>query len=134
MKKRTYQSKKINQINWEEIKKDVDGKRVVFAIDVAKTIQFASLSYRHGECAKLVRWEHPKETALMLDQLAELDCPVIVVMESTSSYGDALRHQCNLRWFEVHQASAKRVHDAKEVYDGVPSMHDAKSATVIGRN
>ncbi len=29
--------------------------------------------------------------------------------------------------------SAKRVHDACEVYDGVPSMHDAKAAQVIGR-
>jgi transposase len=33
----------------------------------------------------------------------------------------------------THQASAKRVHDAKEVYDGVPSLHDAKAATIIGR-
>ena len=41
--------------------------------------------------------------------------------------------KCRERGFDIHQASAKRVHDAKEVYDGVPSMHDAKSATVIAR-
>jgi hypothetical protein len=34
---------------------------------------------------------------------------------------------------EVHQMSAKRVHDACEVYDGVPSLHDAKAAQVIER-
>ena len=27
--------------------------------------------------------------------------------------------------------NAKRVKDASEIYDGVPSMHDAKSATII---
>ena len=32
---------------------------------------------------------------------------------------------------EVHQMSAKHVHDACEVYDGVPSLHDAKAAQVI---
>jgi transposase len=34
---------------------------------------------------------------------------------------------------EIHQVSAKRVHDACEVYDGVPSLHDAKAAQVIAR-
>lgn len=29
--------------------------------------------------------------------------------------------------------SPKRVHDAAEVYDGVPSLHDAKAAYLIGR-
>ena len=34
-----------------------------------------------------------------------------------------------LYWKEL----PKRVHDAAEVYDGVPSLHDAKSAYLIGR-
>ena len=69
----------------------------------------------------------------MLTRLEELECTVTVVMGSTSAYGDPLRYQCRERGFDIHQASAKRVHDAKEIYDGVPSMHDAKSATVIAR-
>ena len=133
MKKRTYQSKEINQINWECIKKEINGEPVVFAVDVAKTMQFALLGDEHGRCAKIIRWEHPQETDLMLTRLEELECPVTVVMESTSTYGDPIRYQCRERGFDIHQASAKRVHDAKEVYDGVPSMHDAKSATVIAR-
>ena len=54
-------------------------------------------------------------------------------MESTGTYGDALRYQFRQNGFEVHQISAKRVCDAREVYDGVPSLHDAKAATVITR-
>jgi transposase len=67
----------------------------------------------------------------MLDMLKELSCPVVAVMESTSTYGDAIRYQLRQLGFEVHQASAKRVHDAKEVHDGVPSLHDAKAASII---
>jgi transposase len=55
------------------------------------------------------------------------------VMESTGVYGDTLRGQLRQGGFETHQVSAKRVHDACEVYDGVPSLHDAKAAQVIAR-
>lgn len=133
MKKRTYQSKKINQIDWEKVKMSINGEPIVFAIDVAKTEQFALLSYHNNQSSQHIRWQHPQETRLMLSQLENMDCPVVVVMESTSTYGDALRYQCQQKGFEIHQANAKRVHDAKEVYDGVPSLHDAKSASIIGR-
>ena len=48
MKKRTYQSKEINQINWELVKKEINGEYMVFAVDVAKTMQFALLGDEHG--------------------------------------------------------------------------------------
>lgn len=133
MKKRTYRSKKINQINWELLRESLDGDKIVFAIDVAKHDQFALLRTADGTLSELVRWKHPEQSTMMLDSLEGLNCPVVVVMESTSTYGDALRYHCRERGFDIHQASAKRVHDAKEVYDGVPSLHDAKAATIIAR-
>ena len=33
----------------------------------------------------------------------------------------------------VYRISPKRVHDAAELYDGVPSLHDVKAAYLIGR-
>jgi hypothetical protein len=33
----------------------------------------------------------------------------------------------------VYRMSGKRTHDAAEVYDGVPSLHDAKSAAIIAK-
>jgi transposase len=53
--------------------------------------------------------------------------------QSTSTYGDAMRYQFRQAGFTIHQASAKRVHDAKEIYDGVPSLHDAKAAWLIAQ-
>jgi len=34
---------------------------------------------------------------------------------------------------KVYRVSPKRCHDAAEVYDGVPSLHDSKAAAIIGR-
>jgi len=56
-----------------------------------------------------------------------------VVMESTSTYGDSLRYQCRQAGFAIYQANAKKVHDAREIFDGVPSLHDAKSAWLIAK-
>jgi len=54
-------------------------------------------------------------------------------MESTGCYGDAMRHQFRQAGFAAYQASAKRVHDAQEIFDGVPSLHDAKAACLIAK-
>lgn len=131
MKKRTYRSKKINQINWAALSEQLNGEKLVFAIDIAKHDQFAKMSTADGAVSELVKWKHPEESFLMLDMLESLGSPVCVVMESTSTYGDAIRYHCRERGFEIHQANAKRVHDAREVFDGVPSLHDAKAATII---
>ncbi|MFO0749184.1 MAG: hypothetical protein U1F43_26500 [Myxococcota bacterium] len=49
-------------------------------------------------------------------------------MESTSTYGDPLREQMARLEVPVFRVSTKRTHDAAELFDGVPSMHDAKAA------
>jgi transposase len=49
----------------------------------------------------------------------------------SGTYGDALRWQLRALGAEIFRASAKRVHDAAEVYDRVPSLHDAKATDLI---
>jgi len=75
----------------------------------------------------LVKWEL-LETTAPIQGLQQLGCPVAVVMESTGTYGDAMRHQFRQAGFDIWQASAKRVHDAKEIFDGVSSLHDCRDA------
>jgi len=133
MKKRTYRSKEVKQINWDELKKSLSGEKIAVAIDVAKQKQYAVLTNMDGSLSELFRWQHPEQTSQVFEAIGVLDCPTTVIVESTSTYGDIFRHQSLLRGFDVHQASAKRVHDAKEVYDGVPSLHDAKAARIIAR-
>lgn len=133
MKKRTYRAKNVNKINWEKVAKQLSGEATVFAIDLAKEKQYAILANADKLVSELICWNHPEQTREVLTALGGLGCPLDIVMESTGTYGDALRHQFRQSGFSIYQMNAKRVSDAQEIYDGVPSMHDAKSATVIAR-
>lgn len=133
MKKRTYRAKNVNKINWATITERLSGDLSVFAIDVAKQKQYALLTNADNSVSELLWWNHPEQTSEVLSILEGLSCSLEVVMESTGTYGDALRYQFRQSGFAIYQMNAKRVSDAQEVYDGVPSMHDAKSATVITR-
>lgn len=125
MKKHNYRTKKVNEINWSELGQQLGGEAVTFAVDVAKAQQYALLTNDAQNLSTLVKWELLETTAL-IQGLQHLGCPVTVVMESTGTYGDAMRHRFRQAGFAIWQASAKRVHDAKEIFDGVPSLHDAK--------
>lgn len=127
MKKRSYRAQKINEVRWEEMADRVKDKVVVWAIDVAKVEQYGVLINSEREVT--VKWAHPAETPALLERMRALACgSLTAVMESTEVYGDTLRRQLREVGIEVRQMSAKRVHDACEVYDGVPSLHDAKAA------
>jgi transposase len=54
-------------------------------------------------------------------------------MEPTGTYGEPLRQMLMVSGAQVFSISPKRVHDAAEVFDGVPSMHDAKACVVIAQ-
>jgi transposase len=132
MKKHNYRTKKVNEINWPELGQQLGGQAVTFAVDVAKAQQFALLTNNEQSISILVKWD-VFETIHLIHELKQLNGPITVVMESTGTYGDAMRHQFRQAGFALYQASAKRVHDAKEIFDGVPSLHDAKAACLIAK-
>jgi len=108
----------------------------IVAIDVAKTKFVAAIATASGDAVKLVKFEHPRQTGLFLEQLSilgEAGRMPAVVMEPTGTYGDAVRYQCHQRGLTVHMMPPKHTHDFAEVFDGVPSMHDAKAAVVLAR-
>ena len=69
----------------------------------------------------------------LLDALKQTERKLVVVMEPTGTYGDAIRYQCHALGLSVHMMPPKYSHDFAEVLDGVPSMHDPKAATVLAR-
>jgi transposase len=108
----------------------------IVAIDVAKTKFVAALATATGEVLKLVKFDHPRQTFAFLGLLKALrgaELEPKVVMEPTGTYGDALRYQCHRLGVPVHMMPPKHTHDFAEVFDGVPSMHDAKAAAVLAK-
>jgi transposase len=56
---------------------------------------------------------------------------VVVGLESTGTYSDAVRYAMTEAGLEVQRVSGKSVSDYKEIFDGVPSQHDGKDAAMI---
>ena len=133
MKKRRYRAQKCKDVDWAKLTERCVGNTVILAIDVAKTDFVATLMLDHREILTRVKWNHPDETPLWFSGLEQLAAVTRVeaVMEPSGTYGDALRWQLNKRGIAVYKANPKRVHDGAEVYDGVPSLHDAKAADII---
>ncbi len=134
MKKRVYKATKVKKINLEKLKKQVDGERIIFSVDVAKEDFMATILRQDREVLVTISWKHPFESQLILDlMLKELRWDSLeVAMEPSGTYGDSLRTQFQAQGIAVYRVSPKRCHDASEVFDGVPSSHDAKAAAIIG--
>ena len=135
MSKRRYSATEFEEVNWVAMAEQVAGQRIVFGVDVAKDDFFAALLDAERAPLTTVKWTHPQHTRALVEQLVRLSetAQLDVVMEPSGTYGDALRWQLVSLGLDVYRVSPKRVHDAAEVYDGVPSLHDAKAAYLIGR-
>ncbi len=135
MKKRIYRATKVKELNLGKLQEQVDGNDIVLAVDVAKEDFFAVIVGNDQQVFATLKWKHPVETNFLLDIiLKELSWSSLeVVMEPSGTYGDSLRSQFLNAGIAVYRVSPKRCHDAAEVFDGVPSMHDAKACTIISR-
>jgi len=134
MKKRIYRGVNVKKVDEERLADAVRGKRVVFGVDVAKEAMVGSVVVERNDVKLNVKWTHPAETTELVELITGLPAASIeVAMEPSGTYGDALRYQFAMCGVPVCRVSPKRSHDAAEVYDGVPSWHDVKSAGLIAR-
>ena len=135
MSRGRYHAADFKTVNWEEIAEQTVGQRIVFAIDIAKDDFVGTLMKMDRTPIKTLKWTHPRQTGKLVTHLLKTFDLVLfeVVMEPSGTYGDALRGLFVKAGVRVFRISPKRVHDAAELYDGVPSMHDAKAAYLIAR-
>jgi transposase len=133
MSKGRYRVRDCQGVDWSQLGERACAGGVIVAVDVAKEDFVAAVVRASGELLERIKWHHPEQTRLVLDGLVALQAhgELVVVMESSGSYGDALRWQLQVRGIDVYRVSSKQVHDSAEVYDGVASLHDAKAADLI---
>jgi len=136
MKKRIYRRMPVNQFQPSSISLDEVGARLVFAVDVAKVDMVAAIAGDDGRVLNTIAWKAPSENAAVLGILQAFRAAgflVEVAMEPSGTYGDVLQYHLEKDGFPIFMVSGKRTYDARELYDGVPSLHDAKSAAIIAR-
>jgi transposase len=131
MSKRKYRATKIQDVDRAKLSAELETQRIIVAIDVAKEDFYAAIVDEKGRTHEIVKWVHPAESRSFLKFVEQLGAGVEIVMEPSGVYGDAIRAALDGAGVAVFRVSPKRVHDAAEVYDGVPSLHDAKAATLI---
>lgn len=131
-KKNPYRAIDVKSVDVTKL--DLEGQeRIAVGVDIAKVAMKAAVVDSLGRLVVTVKWKHPRETAEFVGFLKDLGPGVEVAAESTGSYGTALVSNLRARGFRVFAVSTKRSHDAAEVFDGVPSQHDAKDAYVLAR-
>jgi len=134
MRKRIYRAVSVKSLNREKLAELVKGNRVVLGVDVAKEDFVGAFMNEGREVIRTIKWKSPGEVADIVTLLKELPWSTLeVAMEPSGTYGDTLRAFLQKEGFSVYLVSPKKTFDASEVYDGVPSSHDAKSAAIIAK-
>ena len=136
MKKRIYKRIPVNAFLPSSIVIGALGGQLVFAIDVAKVDMVAAIATGSGQVLSTISWKAPMQNAKVIEILVgfkALGLNVQTVLESTGTYGDVLRFALETAGIPVFRVSGKRTFDAREVFDGVPSLHDAKSAAILAK-
>lgn len=134
MKKRAYRSVDISRVNMDRLSEKVKGKRIAVGMDVAKEDYYACLMDEQREAVITTKWKHPLHSRAFVNLISSLATSSMeVAMEPSGSYGDPVRQLLMESGIKVFRVSPKRSHDAAEVYDGVASLHDAKSGAIIAK-
>ena len=130
MKKRSYHAVAFQQTNLEQLERRLPD-RVVVGIDIAKKVMYATLMDESREILVVLKWDHLCESRRVVSWFAGLGQVNEVALEPSGTYGDALRYCLKTAGLEVFRVSPKMVKDAREIYDGVPSSHDAKASATV---
>lgn len=132
-KSRAYRATKIKHVDWEKVVQGRDGQACWVGNDVSKNDALAVLRWPDGSFERPCRLENPLEVTTWSTILAQLATgrTLIVALEPSGTYGDALRQALGDAGLTPHRVSPKAVSDFAEVFDGVPSQHDGKDAAVV---
>lgn len=135
--KRMYRRRPVKNVSLDSLKEIANlkgGPETRVGLDIGK-----------GEIVAVVRWadgafecpwsiKNPLEIAdliALLLSLKEICGSLVIGLESTGTYGEAIRAAMTGAFLVVHRISGKASSDYKEIFDGVPSQHDGKDAAII---
>ena len=106
----------------------------VVGLDIGKAEIVACLRWRSGAFERPWSVANTGQIDLLVERLLALKeaCGGLIAgMESTGTYGEAVRRALTLAGIETHRISGKSTADYQEIFDGVPSQHDGKDAAIV---
>jgi transposase len=133
MRRRAYGGTGVNHVDLLRLVQGKDALDVAVGIDVGKHKLFAVCRWADGKFERPWRVTNPSEIAELVTLLQRVGAgrKLVVAMESSGTYGDALRQALADAGIELQRVGTKAAHDYAEVFNGVPSQHDGKDAAVV---
>src|SRR3954470_22081737 len=133
MSSKAYRATRVNEVNWEQIARGKEGLGVTVGIDVGKFDLLVICRWADGRFERPWRVKNPWEIPALVGVLKRVkaDRELVVALEPSGTYGEALRQALGDTGIEVRRVGTKASHDYAEVFDGVPSQHDGKDAAVV---
>jgi transposase len=106
---------------------------ITLGVDVGKYTVWPICRWADGRFERPWRVNNPEEIPALLALVKRMSVgrKLVVAMESSGTYGDALRQALADNQIEVQRVSGKAARDYAEIFDGVPSQHDGKDAGVV---
>lgn len=136
--KRAYKRSRVNAVDVAALRARVSqsrGSLTAVGLDVAKEEIVACVRWGEDDFERPWSVRNPDEIGELLKLLAvwqEEKAGLVVALESTGTYGEAVRRALTEACIPVHRVSGKATHDYAEIFDGVPSGHDGKDAAMVG--
>ena len=132
-KRRAYRATDVKNVSVKKILVLAPTGIVTVGMDIGKHEIFVVVRWADGTFERPWKVRSPFEIMMLVRILTELAKarPLTVAMESTGTYGDALRQALTDADLNVHRVSGKATHDYAEIFDGVPSQHDGKDAAIV---
>lgn len=133
MRSRAYGSIAVNHVDAAQLAHGRDGQDLVVGLDIGKYRLMATPRWPDGKFGRPWRVANPTEVPALVQRLVQLSQGrrLVVALEPSGTYGDALRQALHDAGLAVQRISPKAAHDYAEVFDGVPSQHDGKDAGVV---
>jgi transposase len=130
---KAYRATRVNDVDWDRLASGNESVNITLGIDVGKRDLWAVCRWQAGRFERPWRVKNPTEipTLVALIQRMSSGRELVVALESSGTYGDALRQALADAKIAVSRVSNKASHDYAEIFDGVPSQHDGKDAAVI---
>ena len=133
MVSKAYRATRVNDVDWDRLAHGKEGLGITLGVDIGKHDLWPVVRWDSGGFERPWRVKNPDQvpTLTALIQRMSTGRKLVVALESSGTYGDALRQALSDAKIAVSRVSNKASHDYAEIFDGVPSQHDGKDAAVI---
>jgi transposase len=132
-KSRPYRCLDVKNVSLDKVLANRAGQPAVLGVDVGKASLYQGLWWKLEDFEQPWVARNPTDVGLVVELAKRLaqGRQFCVALESSGTYGDALRQALSDAKIQVRRVSSKASHDYAEIFDGVPSQHDGKDALVI---